>query len=230
MKSTKNPSLENLQIPSMVSQNPSINEVQQLQFCDIKVIQQAQSLSRAIQKAAEQCQNNAVALALASDRYPGLPIERALATVLIDVNYFAEKCTRYASQFAEIEKAERTRLEPIRRCATERLFVIVGRLSSIEQTLKSFDAQTRARRDTLGKSGIDEATIAGLPPLHDCKALEHERVALAPEKAALEHFLKHGDERHLPAEFVVTEPPNMKVTWPAAPLPASASKVYDLAV
>ena len=146
--------------------------------------------------------DTASVFAMATSRHPKASLPEAVIRLLEEVDHAIKAVAAHSAQFRALEDAEKERLKPIVRAATNRLFTTIDTLNRMDSYSRSREGQEQLERGRLEAAGLTKAEIDALRPPHDVAAERATREALTTERKSLEAFLKQCDETLLPSGFV----------------------------
>jgi hypothetical protein len=146
-------------------------------------------------------------LALALQHCPGETDFQALAKFGLELSAMLRELEEHGEDVRHLAKAERDRLEPLKRAAVKRMWAAVDRLRGIPRIIASSEALAREKRAELKLLGVeDPAALERAAPMPNYSEFDAEKRALEAEIAALEEFLRTGDESLLPPGIEPLEP------------------------
>ena len=140
-----------------------------------------------------------ILLAFALQGFPDETPEQAIKKFGLEAMATLQELSILDRDMHALQKAESDRLEPLTLSAAIRRSSIVGRLKGMPREIELAKAAVQRKRKELAALDIqDPAVIEKLAPADGVQALEDECRALEAESAALEAFIKSGDETLLP--------------------------------
>ena len=165
---------------------------------DPDAVRIARKLKADIRRAADSVALEAL-YAAAAHRFPNDAPMQALQKLGLETTALLRDLGRLGEDARSVQDAERARLEPLTRAATKRMFAAIERLGSIPRIVAAYEGTAREKRRELKLLGVeDQAIIERVAPMPDREQFEAEENALKAEIAALERFIRTGDESDLP--------------------------------
>lgn len=165
---------------------------------DPDAVRIARKLRADIRRAADSVVLEAL-YATATHRFPDDAPMQALQKLGLETTALLRDLGRLGEDARSVLDAERARLERLTRAATKRMFAAVERLGNIPRIVASHEGVAREKRRELKLLGVeDQAIIERAAPMPDREQFEAEKDALKAEIAALERFIRTGDESDLP--------------------------------
>ena len=175
---------------------------------DPDAVRIARKLKADIRRAADSVALEAL-YAAAAHRFPNDAPMQALQKLGLETTALLRDRGRLGGDARSVPDAERARLEPLTRAATKRMFAAIERLGSIPRIVAAYEGTAREKRRELKLLGVeDQAIIERVAPMPDREQFVAEENALKAESAALERFIRTGDESDLPPGI---EPEPMRV-------------------
>lgn len=135
----------------------------------------------------------------ALSRFPNDEPAQALRKLGLEIAADVRDLEQIGADALSLLAAERDRLEPLRRAALNRLWPAIDRLRNIPRIITIGESVARNKRAELKLLGIeDQAVLERAAPMPNYAEFEAEKRALEVEIAAIEQFIRTGDEAVLP--------------------------------
>ncbi|MFZ3017139.1 MAG: hypothetical protein WA056_01630 [Gallionella sp.] len=165
---------------------------------DQDAVRVAVQIKRDLERAAHAI-NLETLLAVALNRFPDEEPAQALRKLGLEAAADMRDLERIGDAALSLLAAERDRLEPLRRAALNRLWPAVDRLRNIPQIIAIAESSALQKRKELKVLGVEDlATLERAAPMPNYAEFETEKRALEVEIAAIESFIRTGDESVLP--------------------------------
>lgn len=158
--------------------------------------------------------------ALARQFFPGEDDFQATSKLGLEIAAGLRELSRHGEDCASVQAAEKARLAPAMGAAVRRTFEIATKLPALESAIRNHGTENTKKRAALEAAGVTGDDLARLSNAESIGALIAEQAALRIENEGLQQFLSTGDERHLPAGFVVNEPVKVSAPLPKQEVPA----------
>lgn len=144
--------------------------------------------------------------AVARQFFPGEDDFQAISKLGLELAATMRELAAHGEDRASVLAAEKTRIAPAMGAAVRRTFEIAAKLPALESAIRNHSTENTKKRAALEAAGVTGDDLARLSNAESIGALIAEQAALKIEDESLQRFIATGDERHLPAGFVVDEP------------------------
>lgn len=145
-------------------------------------------------------------IAVARQFFPGEDDFQAISKLGLELAATMRELAAHGEDCASVLAAEKTRIAPAMGAAVRRTFEIAAKLPALESAIRNHSTENTKKRAALEAAGVTGDDLARLSNAESIGALIAEQAALKIEDESLQRFIATGDERHLPAGFVVDEP------------------------
>ena len=158
--------------------------------------------------------------AVARQFFPGEDDFQAVSKLGLELAATMRELAAHGEDCGSVAAAEKARIAPAMGAAVRRTFEIAAKLPALESAIRNHGTEASKKRAALQSAGVTGDDLERLASTESIGGLIAEVAALRIENEALRQFLATGDERHLPAGFVVAEP--VKVSIPVEKLETPA--------
>lgn len=158
--------------------------------------------------------------AVARQFFPGEDDFQAVSKMGLEIAAGLRELAGHGTDCHSVAVAEQARIAPLMSAATRRHFEIAAKLPLLESAIRNHGTEASKKRAALQSAGVTGDDLERLASTKSIGGLIAEQAALRVENESLQQFLATGDERHLPAGFVVAEP--VKVSIPVEKLETPA--------
>ncbi len=158
--------------------------------------------------------------AVARQFFPGEDDFQAVSKLGLEIAASLRELAAHGEDCASVAAAEKARIAPVMGSAVRRAFEIAARLPALESAIRNHSTESTKKRAALEAAGVTGDDLTRLSNAESIGALIAEQAALRIENEGLQQFISTGDERHLPAGFVVNEPVKVSVLLPKQEVPA----------
>lgn len=158
--------------------------------------------------------------AVARQFFPGEDDFQAVSKLGLEIAASLRELAAHGEDCASVAAAEKARLAPAMGAAVRRVFEIATKLPALESAIRNHGTESAKKREALEAAGVTGGDLERLSNAESIGALIAEQAALRIENDGLQQFLSTGDERHLPAGFVVNEPVKVSAPLPKQEVPA----------
>lgn len=158
--------------------------------------------------------------AVARQFFPGEDDFQAVSKLGLEIVASLRELAAHGEDCASVAAAEKARLAPAMGAAVRRTFEIATKLPALESAIRNHGTENTKKRAALEAAGVTGDDLTRLSNAESIGALIAEQAALLIENKGLQQFLSTGDERHLPAGFVVNEPVKVSAPLPKQEVPA----------
>lgn len=158
--------------------------------------------------------------AVARQFFPGEDDFQAVSKLGLEIAASLRELAAHGEDCASVAAAEKARLAPAMGAAVRRVFEIATKLPALESAIRNHGTESTKKRAALEAAGVTGGDLERLSNAESVGALIAEQAALRIENDGLQQFLSTGDERHLPAGFVVNEPVKVSAPLPKQEVPA----------
>ena len=158
--------------------------------------------------------------AVARQFFPGEDDFQAVSKLGLEIAASLRELAAHGEDCTSVAAAEKARLAPAMGAAVRRVFEIATKLPALESAIRNHGTESAKKREALEAVGVIGDDLARLSNAESIGALIAEQAVLRIENEALQQFLSTGDERHLPAGFVVNEPVKVSAPLPKQEVPA----------
>lgn len=158
--------------------------------------------------------------AVARQFFPGEDDFQAVSKLGLEIAASIRELAAHGEDCASVAAAEKARLAPAMGAAVRRTFEIATKLPALESAIRNHGTENAKKRAALEAAGVTGDDLTRLSNAESIGALIAEQAALRIENDGLQQFLSTGDERHLPAGFVVNEPIKVSAPLPKQEVPA----------
>lgn len=158
--------------------------------------------------------------AMARQFFPGEDDFQAVSKMGLEIAAGLRELAGHDTDCSCVAAAEKARIAPLMSAATRRHFEIAAKLPMLESAIRNHGTEASKKRTALQLAGVTGDDLERLASTESIGGPIAEQAALRIENEALQQFLATGDERHLPAGFVVAEP--VKVSIPVEKLETPA--------
>jgi len=162
-------------------------------------------------------------LALARQFFIGEDDYQTIVKFGLEVTDALRALTAHSEDVRSLSRAEKDRVAPAVSAASRRHFEIIYKLQELSACIRRHEADLRKRREALQDAGVSGNDLERLVPADGNSALQAEYAVLQEENEALSRFLLSRDERHLPANFIISAPIKVEAN---SPLPQRISPLY----
>lgn len=158
--------------------------------------------------------------AVARQFFPGEDDFQAVSKLGLEIAAGLRELAAHGEDCASVAAAEKARITPAMGAAVRRTFEIAAKLPALESAIRNHSTESAKKRSALEAAGVTGDDLVRLASTESIGGLIAEVAALRIENEALQQFLTMGDERHLPAGFVVAEPVKVCAPVPKLEIPA----------
>ncbi len=158
--------------------------------------------------------------AVARQFFPGEDDFQAVSKLGLEIAAGIRELAGHCTDCHSVAVAEQARIAPLMSAATRRHFEIAAKLPLLESAIRNHGTEASKKRAALEAVGVTGDDLERLASTESIGGLIAEVAALRIENEALQQFLTTGDERHLPAGFVVAEPVKVCAPVPKLEIPA----------
>lgn len=159
-------------------------------------------------------------IAVARQFFPGEGDFQAASKLGLEIAAGLRELAAHGEDCGSVAAAEKARIAPAMGAAVRRTFEIAAKLPMLESAIRNHSTESAKKRASLEAAGVTGDDLERLSNAESIGALIAEQAALRIESESLQLFLATGDDRHLPAGFVVDEPVKVCAPVPKLEIPA----------